>query len=195
MILKCFFLFFCSETEKTDYTYSRLSKYRHKEIIPGFPIRPNLSRSPIYRSTNTSKSYNFSYASDSYIRSSIIDKGKIFFKKLINFLPNLIFFPAGLRHRARQLNLDSEDETDIISTSNYDERIHVRLYRTITRTFVAICTSILYYIALSTSTIKDYFSRYLLRRSSYTSKSSSSAAFWIPWSPNGKYTAPVYLSG
>lgn len=169
---------YANETEKTDYTYSRLSKYRHKEIIPGFPIRPNLSRSPINRSTSSSKSYNFSYASDSYIKS-------------------LIFNKAGLRHRARQLNLDSsEDETDVISTSNYQEWIHVRLFRTFTRSLVAIYTSILYYIALSTSTIKDSFSRFFSRRSSYTSKiSSGTTAFWIPWSSEGKYASPVYLSG
>lgn len=53
------FIAFChSETEKTDYTYSRLSKFRHKEIIPGFLIRPNLSRSSI-SSRRSSSSDNF----------------------------------------------------------------------------------------------------------------------------------------
>lgn len=116
------------------------------------------------------------------------------FKKKTNFV--FVFVLAGLRHRARQLNLDSEDETDIISTTSYEERIHVRIFRTISRSLVAIYTSILYYIALSTSTIKDTFSRYFLRRTSYSSKvSSNDRAFWIPWSPDKKYTSAAYFSG
>lgn len=115
-------------------------------------------------------------------------------KKKTNFV--FVFVLAGLRHRARQLNLDSEDETDIISTTSYEERIHVRIFRTISRSLVAIYTSILYYIALSTSTIKDTFSRYFLRRTSYSSKvSSNDRAFWIPWSPDKKYTSAAYFSG
>lgn len=54
----CFNLSFkyFSETEKTDYTYSDLSKFRDREIIPGFRLRPNLSRRPI----RPNMSYSFS---------------------------------------------------------------------------------------------------------------------------------------
>lgn len=120
---------------------------------------------------------------------------------LISINISLLNFPAGLRHRARQLYLGSEDEADISTTQPYEpyERLHVRTYKTITRSLVAIYTSIVYYIALSTSSVKNLFSKYVLRRDyshyRFVPKSPSGPAFWIPWSPEGKYTSPIYLSG
>ncbi|XP_024085435.1 uncharacterized protein LOC106666141 isoform X1 [Cimex lectularius] len=47
---------------KTDFTYSPTSMYYGKEIAPGIPIIPNLSRRALYKTSSNGDSYNYSFS-------------------------------------------------------------------------------------------------------------------------------------